>query len=217
MNSLRRTPTCRRRCACARRPRLAHVGHVPRASVFDLPVPSGDRGTGIMSHPQKTCRVLSPSARVGLRPFGAIMPRYALLVAGEPPQQGVNVRSPPASPLASANAALPTSAQTRLCVGACRTGRAPALAPTTVPIRLGNPFPANPAAFASAATSSRRRHPRSHMAATRAALAVAALPAPTTSATRTPHLRARTNPAQSLNPAPQRMSPGTMARQRRRP
>lgn len=170
-----------------------------------------------MSHPQKTCRVLSPSARIGLRPFGAIMPRYALLVAGEPPQQGVNVRSPPASPLASANAALPTSAQTRLCIGACRTGRAPALAPTTVPIRLGNPFPANPAAFASAATSSRRRHPRSHMAATRAALAVAALPAPTTSATRTPHLRARTNPAQSLNPAPQRMSPGTMARQRRRP
>ena len=43
-----------------------------------------------MSHPQKTCRVLSPSARVGLRPFGAIMPCCALLVAGEPPQQGVN-------------------------------------------------------------------------------------------------------------------------------
>ena len=184
-----------------------------------------------MSHPQKTCRVLSPSARIGLRPFGAIMPRYALLVAGEPPQQGVNVRSPPASPLASANAALPTSAQTRLCIGACRTGRAPALAPTTVPIRLGNPF-------SSKARSLRQhrhplptpssplphgRHPRCPCCRSPSrprpppAPAPAALPAPTTSATRTPHLRARTNPAQSPNPAPQRMSPGTMARQRRRP
>ena len=156
-----------------------------------------------MSHPQKTCRVLSPSARIGLRPFGAIMPRYALLVAGEPPQQGVNVRSPPASPLASANAALPTSAQTRLCVGAYGTGRAPALAPTTVPIRLGNPF-------SSKARSLRQhrhllpspsfplphgRHPRCPCCRSPSRPPPAALAAPaTTSATRMPHLRTRTDP-----------------------
>ena len=224
MNSLRRTPTCRRRCACARRPRLAHVGHVPRASVFDLPVPSGDRGTGIMSHPQKTCRVLSPSARVGLRPFGAIMPCCALLVAGEPPQQGVNCPlTPNLTPSFRKRSASHISSNPPLRRRLQNWPRSrprphdgsnspwqplfqqspqPSPAPPPPPVAVIPaptwPPPALPLLsqpFPPAARSPRRS--RHHF--------------------RYPHAPPSHPHRPPPNPAPQRMSPGTMARQRRRP
>ena len=186
--------------SCARRPRSARIGHVPRASAFDLPVPSGDRGTGIMSHPQKTCRVLSPSARVGLRPFGAIMPCYALLVAGEPPQQGVNCPlTPNLTPSFRKRSASHISSNPSL---RRRLRNWPRSRPRP---HDGSNSPWQPLFQQSPQPSPAPPPPP------------VALPAPATSATRTPHLRARANPAQSPNPAPQRTSPGTMARQRRRP
>ena len=209
--------------SCARRPRSARIGHVPRASAFDLPVPSGDRGTGIMSHSQKTCRVLSPSARIGLRPFGAIMPCYALLVAGEPPQQGVNCPlTPNLTPSFRKRSASHISSNPPL---RRRLQNWPRSRPRP---HDGSNSPWQPFSGKPCSLRQRRhllpspssplphgRHPRCPCCRSPSRPPPAALAAPaTTSATRMPHLRTRTDPP---NPAPQRMSPGTMARQRRRP
>ena len=107
------------------------------------------------------------------------MPCYALLVAGEPPQQGVNCPlTPGLTPSFRKRSASHISSNPSLRRRLQNWPRSPPSPPRRLQFALAIPFPANPAAFASAATSSHRRHSRSHMAATRAALAVAALPAP---------------------------------------